>query len=168
MEIGREIQRPLGVVLVEQGLVTHEDVDRALVEQIETNQPLGEILLRRSLIARPMLAKALAAQGGRSLDEEGGFGTGLMAKLEHLHLVRRGLPTDDETTDQLEPVIENRCADLPLYEVPIDPQVELLRQREQELDRRERELVKEAARLARREHKLKRAAAHPTPTPPAA
>ena len=91
MEVGRETQRPLGVVLVEQGLVTGDDIDGALAAQAETSQPLGEILLQRSLIARPMLAKALAAQRGRSLEEEGGFGSGLMAKIEQLHLLRRGL-----------------------------------------------------------------------------
>ena len=168
MEFGRETHRPLGAVLVEQGLVTDEDVQGALAVQVETSQPLGQILLQRCLIARPMLAKALAAQGGRLLDEEQGFGSGLMAKLEHLHLVRRGLPTDEQSPDQLEPVIGDPHADLPKYEVPIDPQAELLRQREEELDRRERELAKEAARLTRRENKLKRAATEVPPMPPAA
>ena len=72
MEVGRETYRPLGVVLVEQGLVLSDDVDGALAAQVETSQPLGEILLERSLIARPLLAKALArsadvARGGGQL-----------------------------------------------------------------------------------------------------
>ena len=82
MESGRPTHRSLGIVLVEQGLVTNNAVEDALAVQVETSQPLGEILLQRSLIARPTLAKALAAQRGRSLEEEGGFGSGLMAKIE--------------------------------------------------------------------------------------
>ena len=94
METDREIHRSLGAVLVEQGHVTNDDVEGALAVQVETSQPLGEILLQRSLIARPTLAKALAAQRGGSLDEEGGFGSGLMAKIEQLHMVRRGLQAE--------------------------------------------------------------------------
>ena len=102
MESSQETQRPLGVVLVEQGLVTSDDVDGALAVQVETSQPLGEILLQRSLIARPLLAKALAAQGGRSLEEEGGFGSGLMARIENRHYERRGLRAEEdcEVTEQ--------------------------------------------------------------------
>ena len=94
METDRETHRSLGAVLVEQGHVTNDDVEGALAVQVETSQPLGEILLQRSLIARPTLAKALAAQRGRSLEEEGGFGSGLMAKIEHLHVMRRGLQAE--------------------------------------------------------------------------
>ena len=107
-----ETHRPLGVVLVEQGLVSNDDVDGALAVQVKTSQPLGEILLERSLIARPLLAKALAAQRGRLLDKEGGFGSGLMARLEHVHLVRRGLPTELPRVDP-DTTAEDRCSDLP-------------------------------------------------------
>lgn len=167
MELGRETLRPLGVVLIEQGLVTNDDVDGALAVQVKTSQPLGEILLERSLIARPLLAKALAAQRGRLLDKEGGFGSGLMARLEHVHLVRRGLPTE---LPRVEPdtTAEDRCSDLPAYEEAVDPLVELLRRREEELDQRERELAKQAASIARKENMLKRAAAKIASAPPAA
>lgn len=167
MEFGRETHRPLGVVLVEQGLVSSDDVDGALAAQVETSQPLGEILLERSLLARPLLAKALAAQRGRSLEEEGGFGSGLMARLEHVHLVRRGLPTE-LPCEEADTTAEDPCAGLPVYEEAVDPQVELLRRREEELDRRERALAKQSDLLARRENKLKRRAATAAPIPPAA
>jgi hypothetical protein len=144
----------LGVVLVEQGLVTGDDVDGALAEQVETSMPLGEILLRRSLIARPLLAKALAAQGGRSLDEEGGFGSGLMARIEQQHFERRGLTSEKECEAP-----PTETCELPEYEQPEDPALELLRQREAELDARERELDEWAAKLTRLERKLKRQAA---------
>ena len=50
----------------------------------------------------------------------------------------------------------------------MDPQVELLRRREEELDQRERELAKQAASIARKENMLKRAAAKTASAPPAA
>jgi hypothetical protein len=155
MESGRESHRPLGAVLVEQGLVTNDDVDGALAVQVETSQPLGEILLQRSLIARPTLAKALAAQSGRSLDEEGGFGSGLMAKIEHLHLMRRGLQAEKDSHQEDAAPVE-QIYEPAVYEPAEDPLVALLRQREEELDARERELAKHEARLTRKERKLKR------------
>ena len=153
MESGREIHRSLGAVLVEQGLVTNDDVEGALAVQVETSQPLGEILLQRSLIARPSLAKALAAQGGRSLEEEGGFGSGLMAKIEQLHRMRRGLQAEQEGHEGQETPAEEVCE--PVVYEPEDPLVALLRQREEELDARERELAQLQARLTRAERKLK-------------
>ena len=167
MEFGRETHRPLGVVLVEQGLVSSDDVDGALAAQVETSQPLGEILLERALLARPLLAKALAAQRGRLLEKEGGFGSGLMARLEQVHLVRRGLPTE-LPCEKADTAVAHPCADLPAYEEAVDPQVELLRRREEELDRRERELAKRAASVTRKENKLKLAAEKATLAPPAA
>ena len=68
-----------------------------------------KILLQRSLIARRTLAKALAAQRGRSLDEEGGFGSGLMAKIEQLHMVRRGLQAEKGRHEAQEPPAEEIC-----------------------------------------------------------
>ena len=155
METDRETHRSLGAVLVEQGLVTNDDVDGALAVQAETSQPLGEILLQRSLIARPTLAKALAAQRGRSLDEEGGFGSGLMAKIEQLHMVRRGLQAEKGRHEAQEPPAEEICEPA-VYEPAEDPLVAVLRQREEELDARERELAKQEARLTRKERKLSR------------
>jgi hypothetical protein len=173
MDLGREIKRPLGVVLVERGLVSHEDVDSALAVQIETNQPLGEILLEQSLIARPMLAKALAAQHGRLLEEEGGFGSGLMAKIEHLHMRRRGLEPD--AGGHAAAAEGEECQVLPFafpeeeeQESPEFDEYARMRERKAELDRRELELSRLAASLARKERKIKRDAARAAPPKPVA
>jgi hypothetical protein len=154
METDRETHRSLGAVLVEQGHVTNDDVEGALAVQVETSQPLGEILLQRSLIARPTLAKALAAQRGRSLEEEGGFGSGLMSKIEHLHAMRRGLQAEKDRHKAPETPAEE-IYEPAVYEPVEDPLVSMLRQREEELDARERELAKQEARLTRLERKLK-------------
>jgi hypothetical protein len=149
MERGGET-RPLGAVLVEQGLVTDEDVDGALAIQVQTSQPLGQILVERALVARPLLAKALALQRGVSLEEEGGFGSGLMAKIEQLHLIRRGLDADcgaAETEEAPEP----ECFETPDHLLePENAELHLLRKREEELAARERELEKLEERLTRK------------------
>jgi hypothetical protein len=165
MNLGREIQRPLGVVLVERGFVSHEDVDSALAEQIKTNERLGEILLKRSLLARPMLAKALAAQRGRLLEEEGGFGSGLLARIEYLHLRRRGLLAYEGSPEVEGSDEGDDCQVIPLsFPTEAEPdEYELLHRRQEELDRRERELLKLAAQLVRKERKLKREAAKAAP-----
>ena len=166
MKLGGGGNRPLGVVLVEQGLVTGDDIDGALTTQAETSQPLGEILVQRSLIARPMLAKALAAQRGRTLEEEGGFGSGLMAKIEQLHLMRRGLHNETGSEQGQEAAAAEIDEPLAL-EVP-EGQPELLRQHETEFDARERELQELKARLARLEHELETETAKAAPAKPAA
>ncbi len=152
--------RPLGAVLVEQGLVTDEDVDGALAIQVQTSQPLGQILVERALVARPLLAKALALQRGVSLEEEGGFGSGLMAKIEQLHLIRRGLPADDCAAAETEEAPEPECFETPDHFLePENAELHLLQKREEELVARERELEKLEERLTRKERKLEREAA---------
>jgi len=56
--------RPLGRLLVEEGLVTEADLDAALVEQQLTGRRLGEVLVARGAITGPELTRALAAQCG--------------------------------------------------------------------------------------------------------
>lgn len=84
--------RPLlGTVLVAERAVDEADVYQALREQIETREPLGEILVGLGLICRPQLDRALARQAGRKLDERTGFGTGLRGEIERRHGIRRTL-----------------------------------------------------------------------------
>jgi hypothetical protein len=56
--------RPLGRLLVEEGLVAEADLDAALAEQQLTGRRLGEVLVARGLITGPALTRALAAQCG--------------------------------------------------------------------------------------------------------
>jgi hypothetical protein len=82
--------RPLlGAVLVAERAVDEGDVYCALREQIETREPIGEILVGLGLICRPQLDRALARQAGRELDERSGFGTGLRGEIERRHEIRR-------------------------------------------------------------------------------
>ena len=56
--------RPLGRLLVEEGLVDAADLDAALAEQQLTGRRLGEVLVARGAISGPELTRALAAQCG--------------------------------------------------------------------------------------------------------
>jgi chromosome segregation ATPase len=55
-------RRPIGEIFVEQGFVTAEELERALVTQRETGQRLGEALVAQGSITRLELASALADQ----------------------------------------------------------------------------------------------------------
>lgn len=82
--------RPLGRLLVEQGLITEEELERALEEQASTRGRLGDTLVELGLVSGPALSRALAAQYGLELTTECGFGTGLRGEIERRHLRGRG------------------------------------------------------------------------------
>ncbi len=54
--------RRIGTILAEMGIITQDELDRALVEQHETGHLLGEILVSGYGVSRVDLADALAAQ----------------------------------------------------------------------------------------------------------
>lgn len=62
--------RPLGRLLVEDGLVTQTQLAEALLEQEESHGRLGEILVERGAISGEDLARALSAQHGLELSGE--------------------------------------------------------------------------------------------------
>ena len=86
----------LGALLSQQGEVTNDEVDQALTTQVENGDPLGEILVEKGAVSRPVLDRALAEQSGVVLHFEGGFGTGLRAEIERRHRAGRGLE-DNQT-----------------------------------------------------------------------
>src|SRR5439155_240730 len=62
--------RPLGKLLVELGLVTESQLERALAHQSEEHGRLGEILVSRGLLSGSELAQALAEQHGVELEPQ--------------------------------------------------------------------------------------------------
>lgn len=59
---GRSLRRPrVGDVLVEQGVLTQSQLDRALAEQRGTSRRLGEMLVEQGVIAPAALVRALGA-----------------------------------------------------------------------------------------------------------
>jgi hypothetical protein len=81
--------RPLGRLLVDKGLLSDEELDRALEEQEFTGKRLGEILVERGYLTTPTLSHALAEQYGVDLDFERGFGSGLRDEIERRHQAKR-------------------------------------------------------------------------------
>lgn len=73
--------KPLGRMLVERGLLTADELDRALSHQMETGERLGDILVERRVVAGAVLTAILSEQAGVELEIEPGFGSGLFAKL---------------------------------------------------------------------------------------
>ena len=72
MEAAHIAWRPLGRVLVEQGLLTDDELEQALAIQQQTGERLGETIVKCGFVSGPELAGALAAQYGIELMTEKG------------------------------------------------------------------------------------------------
>ncbi len=106
MEAARIPWRPLGRLLVEQGLLTADELEHALAQQERTGRRLGETLVDCGFVSGPELSNALAAQYGIELTAETGFGTGLRTVIQQRHESDRGrvvrsVPSADEPAEPL-------------------------------------------------------------------
>jgi hypothetical protein len=102
--------KPLGVLLVDRGLLTVEQLDDALEEQARTGERLGAILVARRVIAGAVLTTILAEQIGVELETQRGYGSGLFSKMAK----RNGL-TDAPARE--------RGGELPSYDAYADAEV---------------------------------------------
>ena len=134
MEAAQQSWKPLGELLVHKGLVTTDELDRALTEQEETGRLLGAILVERGYVSGPALAVALAEQYGVQLEQQRGFGTGLWAEIDRRHREGRGAEPEENVV-RLEPA-------KPSLEAVPDPDPELDR-----LQAENRRLQEEIAQL---------------------
>jgi hypothetical protein len=82
VEAARIPWRPLGRLLVEQGLLSEVELERALEEQASTGRRLGETLVELGFVSHAALSHALTEQYGIEPKSETGFGTGLRAGIE--------------------------------------------------------------------------------------
>jgi uncharacterized coiled-coil protein SlyX len=82
VEAARIPWRPLGRVLVEQGLLSENELECALEEQASTGRRLGETLVELGFVSHGALSLALTQQYGIEPKSETGFGTGLRAGIE--------------------------------------------------------------------------------------
>jgi hypothetical protein len=82
VEAARIPWRPLGRLLVEQGLLSEDELERALGEQASTGRRLGETLVGLGFVSHAALSHALTEQYGIEPKSETGFGTGLRAGIE--------------------------------------------------------------------------------------
>ena len=73
--------RPLGEMLVENGIIDEEQLLDALDEQERTGKPLGVIVRERFYLSQAMLDKLLEQQRRLEIELERGYGSGLRAAL---------------------------------------------------------------------------------------
>jgi hypothetical protein len=76
VDAAHEIRRPLGQVLVDQGLISAEQLEQALAVQNETEKQLGEVLVLLGFISPGVVANGLAEQHGGPLKTEYGISAG--------------------------------------------------------------------------------------------
>src|SRR5919204_2361252 len=74
-------RRLLGLLLIEMGVISEEQLEEALKIQEESGDRLGDILIARGYTSRLAIQDALAQQSGLWLQPEEGYGTGLRAQL---------------------------------------------------------------------------------------
>jgi hypothetical protein len=71
----------LGQVLVRNGYVSDEDINRALAEQARSGKLIGEILVEHGAVSRPIVTRALEEQAGGPTEAEDGLFSGLRSAL---------------------------------------------------------------------------------------
>jgi hypothetical protein len=70
------IRRQLGTILIEEGFLTHEQLERAIAEKRRTSKPLGHVLVDLGFATAGDVATALAEQHGGLLETEFGVSAG--------------------------------------------------------------------------------------------
>ena len=88
VDAAHEIRRPLGQVLVDQGLITAEQLEQALAVQSDTEKQLGEVLVMLGFISPGVVANGLAEQHGGPLKTEYGISAGFGGERQEARPVR--------------------------------------------------------------------------------
>ena len=81
MDAVEQPRRLLGLLLIEMGLISEEQLVQALEAQERTGELLGEVLIGRGFVTRLAIQDALATQRGVLLTPDPGFGGGLRGEL---------------------------------------------------------------------------------------
>jgi len=92
-------------LLVEDGLITEDQLDEALENQVRTRRLLGDIVVELGYVAPDDVQRALANQAALATGERAAFGTGLRSELERRAGDQPPAPTLHLVTE-LEPVEE--------------------------------------------------------------
>ena len=126
MEAAHDNRRQLGQLMVEEGILTSDQLTQALAEQDRTGQPLGEILVELGFASPGAVANSLAEQHGGLLKTEYGVSAGLRtvsdAGLANAP-VRPVLPSPDDRHSAEETEAQDEPAALrviPIYPPPAD------------------------------------------------
>src|SRR5919202_4999357 len=95
MSAAEQPRRLLGLLLIEMGVITPEQLEKGLQIQAETGKRLGEVLIERGFTSRLAIQDALAHQGDLFLESDGGYGSGLRAE----HVRREGRAVQSASDD---------------------------------------------------------------------
>lgn len=87
--------RPLGRMLVEQGLLGEEQLAACLEEGERTGRRLGDVIRARGVVSTTALDRVLAEQHRIEVELERGFGAGLREEIERRHRLKRGQGVED-------------------------------------------------------------------------
>src|SRR2546425_12285797 len=82
MEAAPSSWRRLGRLLVEDGLITEDQLDQALENQVRTRRLLGDIVVELGYVAPDDVERVLANQAALATGGRAAFGTGLRSQLE--------------------------------------------------------------------------------------
>ena len=105
--------RLLGTILLEQGLISADDLEGALEDQERTGRKLGEILVEAGYVSVEQVTTVLLEQCGIDMSTQDGFGSGLRDQLARRVPVHRREP---------EPVPVSRFAEEPEPQVQVQVQ----------------------------------------------
>jgi hypothetical protein len=117
--------KPLGELLVEQSLISRDDLEQALEEQARTGRKLGEYFVDADLVSVEQLTNVLLQQCGVDLSTDTGFGSGLRDKLAAGSEPRREPVRFEFPTEEAAPEKSRRFSlrkkDTPSREAPAPP-----------------------------------------------
>jgi hypothetical protein len=152
-------RRLLGQLLVEAGVLSTDQLAQALAEQQKSGGLLGEVIVAQGLASRHEVARALAEQSGLVLDQELGFGSGLLDEIRRRH---EGQPREAPDGEPgLASVLESLARGYELLRIEPDPREGPAadRERDLELKRLRAELSLVRKELGERTHRLTKALA---------
>jgi murein DD-endopeptidase MepM/ murein hydrolase activator NlpD len=119
VEAARLPSRLLGELLVDDGLITADELEQALAAQAQSGKRLGEVLVEQKLVSGPELTSALMQQFGVEMSTQTGFGSGLWGEIKRRHRESREVDVDPNYT-KLVPVADAEPEEvvLPTYQPP--------------------------------------------------
>jgi hypothetical protein len=146
------VWKPLGELLVEQGLITATDLEEALEDQERTGRKLGQVVVEAGLISVEELTTVLLEQCGIDISTQEGFGSGLRDELARRGRRRERDPVRFEFTAEPEPEKQRRVRRSRRLSLGRNPNRKPLKRLEKlvkDFERQERELAETITSLRR-------------------
>jgi exonuclease VII small subunit len=103
VEAARNAWGRIGELFVEKALITGSELEQALAVQAAGGRPLGEVLVSQGLISSPEMTEVLLEQLGRKVAKEEECGSALWSEIRRRtsRMPERPLATTAESADEL-------------------------------------------------------------------